>query len=92
MARGLITRAVPGTEAGTEIALKHSEFHSLPRVSIDFKFNNKYTNTHYVGVSWRNTGHFGHSGHLPSKGSAVIGGTGRLVGHARSVKTCSRTS
>ena len=42
MARGLITRAVPGTEAGTEIALKHSVFHSLPRVSTVFKFNNKY--------------------------------------------------
>jgi hypothetical protein len=45
VARGLITRAVPGTETGSEIALKHRVFHSLPRVSIVFKFNNKYINT-----------------------------------------------
>ena len=36
VARGIVTRAVPGTEADTEIALKHSVFHSLPRVSIVF--------------------------------------------------------
>ena len=30
MARGLITRAVPGTETGSEIALKHCVFTRCP--------------------------------------------------------------
>jgi hypothetical protein len=50
VARGLITRAVPGTETGSAIALKHSVFNSLPRVSIVFKFNNKYINTPVRGA------------------------------------------
>ncbi len=92
MARGLITRAVPGTETGSEIALKHSVFHLLPRVSIVFKFNNKYINTPVLGTELAK--------HRPlwplwapsSLGSAINGGTGRLAGDARSVNTCSRTS
>jgi hypothetical protein len=45
VARELTAWAVPGTATDTGIALKYSFFHSLPRVSILFNFNNKNINT-----------------------------------------------
>jgi hypothetical protein len=45
VARELTAWAVPGISTGTETAVKNSLFHSLPRVSIVFNFNNKNIST-----------------------------------------------